>query len=861
MDEEQLAFLADPGIPNGKAVQTTIPNTASFQTEDLDAYDSDCDDVSNTKAVLMDNLSNYGSDVISEVPHFEPYHTDMDNQSVHAMQSFEQHLNIDLSTLISSQHVASPVIDDEETLILEKVSRSKMPAKQNNPMLKEKKVNTTPINYVELNRLSEDFGKRFVPEQELSNEQAFWLETSHPNTDQSASSPIKIEAPKLTMQLNQENFQMDSLSNNQNALEIPEYFENNHLKAQLQAKDTTICKLKEHIISMRENNKEKKVKHEMNEIETINIELENSQIQEKVFVTTAFKSELSRLKGKHMLDNATTIAPEMFQLDIEPLSHRLKNNKDAHEDYLKKTIVNADTIRGLVERARKPNPSEPLLDSMQVYKTRLKYSTSTCRSQPTGNKKNDRISQKPSSNRKNKVEAQPRKVNKKNRVKEPICDVNVKHTMLNANSQLIFVKCKQCMFDANHDVCFLDFVNDMNMRAKSKFKSKKNKQHSIWKPTEIKVYSKRPKQVKSVGSSKTSKIVESTIAINSEPTHLWGSNATDVPSSSLVNDRTELITPDLICPSTYQLLRNSSGDSRPDLSFDKSASLKRLFGLAHASLVAIEPTVTLFRVFHTLYKQGDWFSFTKRRAPSPVCIDDNRSCMKHWKSGFFLIDRRAIPNAMVWRHPHLTIDDPRPATSSFNMADVHRLSAHVIKLRDMPKGVLVLSGLSRVWKNRFCDPVIWGADGNVMGIHDFLYHPEWTDTKVQEYDLFGLLGHPLQRLPSLPARRCPYQFEMFIPNNSTVLKLQTVEDLQGDALLHYDAEMELMNLILLSIPNYIYNSVDACTSAKDMWKRVERLMRGTTQNKVDRETHFTNKFDQFVAEPGEAIISVYNHFA
>ncbi|GJY89884.1 hypothetical protein Tco_0505080 [Tanacetum coccineum] len=102
---------------------------------------------------------------------------------------------------------------------------------------------------------------------------------------------------------------------------------------------------------------------------------------------------------------------------------------------------------------------------------------------------------------------------------------------------------------------------------------------------------------------------------------------------------------------------------------------------------------------------------------------------------------------------------------------------------------------------------------------------------------------------------------MFIPNNSTVSKLQTAEDLQGDALLHYDAEMELMNLILLSIPNDIYNSVDACTSAKDMWKRVERLMRGTIQNKVDRETRFTNEFDQFVAEPGEALVSVYNRFA
>nr|GEW84047.1 integrase, catalytic region, zinc finger, CCHC-type, peptidase aspartic, catalytic [Tanacetum cinerariifolium] len=46
-----------------------------------------------------------------------------------------------------------------------------------------------------------------------------------------------------------------------------------------------------------------------------------------------------------------------------------------------------------------------------------------------------------------------------------------------------------------------------------------------------------------------------------------------------------------------------------------------------------------------------------------------------------------------------------------------------------------------------------------------------------------------------------------------------------------------------------------------MWKRVERLMRGTIQNKVDRETRFTNDFDRFVAEPGEALVSVYNRFA
>ncbi|GKB55700.1 hypothetical protein Tco_0911886 [Tanacetum coccineum] len=105
----------------------------------------------------------------------------------------------------------------------------------------------------------------------------------------------------------------------------------------------------------------------------------------------------------------------------------------------------------------------------------------------------------------------------------------------------------------------------------------------------------------------------------------------------------------------------------------------------------------------------------ERRAPSPVCIDDNRSCMKHWKSGFFLIDQRAILDAMVWRHLNAAIDNPRPAAGSFNMVDVRRLSAHVIKLRDMLEGVLVLSELSRIWNSRVCDPVLRGAYGNGMG--------------------------------------------------------------------------------------------------------------------------------------------------
>ncbi|GJX86739.1 hypothetical protein Tco_0337513 [Tanacetum coccineum] len=107
----------------------------------------------------------------------------------------------------------------------------------------------------------------------------------------------------------------------------------------------------------------------------------------------------------------------------------------------------------------------------------------------------------------------------------------------------------------------------------------------------------------------------------------------------------------------------------------------------------------------------------------------------------------------------------------------------------------------------------------------------------------------------------PYVFRNITPTGSTIPRLQEVEDLQGDDLLYYDAEMELTNMILLSIPNEIYNSVDSCKTAKEMWDRVERLMRGTIQNQVDRETRFTNEFDQFVAEPGESLVSVYNRFA
>ncbi|GKB95374.1 hypothetical protein Tco_0981511 [Tanacetum coccineum] len=62
----QEVLHEDPRIAEVQVAHQTIPQNSAFQTEDLDAYDSDYDDISLAKAVLMENLSSYDSDFLSE---------------------------------------------------------------------------------------------------------------------------------------------------------------------------------------------------------------------------------------------------------------------------------------------------------------------------------------------------------------------------------------------------------------------------------------------------------------------------------------------------------------------------------------------------------------------------------------------------------------------------------------------------------------------------------------------------------------------------------------------------------------------------------------------------------------------------
>ncbi|GKC44496.1 hypothetical protein Tco_1062218 [Tanacetum coccineum] len=224
---------------------------------------------------------------------------------------------------------------------------------------------------------------------------------------------------EVDTQLNQELFQRDNSVSNQSAPSIDQYFEINEFKAQSQEKDTVIKKLKEQIKSLYGNKNENKVKKDFEEIETINIELDHrvskliaknehlkhtyKQLYDSIKPARirskeqCLKNELRKLKGKSVIacresvNKPKVITPVVHKVDLEPLSPKLKNNKEAHIDYIKITKENADTLCDIVEQARTSNPLDNALAYACMYTKQIQellvYVSDTCPSSPLKSKK------------------------------------------------------------------------------------------------------------------------------------------------------------------------------------------------------------------------------------------------------------------------------------------------------------------------------------------------------------------------------------------------------------------------------------------------------------------------------------------
>nr|GEX31068.1 hypothetical protein [Tanacetum cinerariifolium] len=499
LDEEQLAFLADPGISNAPVSHQTIPQNLAFQNEDLDAYDSDCDDLSSAKAVLMAYLSSCDPEVFFEVPYSDSYPNDMINQDVQEMHLkkhklmifkimryivtvisfrilnishldkenqtnklvnesliaelerykervtiFEQRLNVDLNKreklidsqmddLIQNRNAKLAAFQQEidtlkETLsnhVKEKESLSKTlivfktKSKEKESKYIEKKIVLEKQNkelekiICNMYRSTQAMHMLTKPQvlfddthkQALGYQNPFHLKKAHRiqptlydgSVIAKEHAVIFVIDDEETLILKEENeiTEVQTVFNQMKAAVDQSYVDKNAFEIQIQQsqeKDRVIRKLKDRIKSLSRKDSVENVTKDIDELETINIELEHK----KVFAITTLKNELRKLKGKNVTNTAisksnATIASGMFQLDIEAISHRLNNNRDAHEVYIEKTIENTDTLCRFVKRARTQNPSEPLLESAYVFTNHvpelLVYVSQTCPNSPKPSEK------------------------------------------------------------------------------------------------------------------------------------------------------------------------------------------------------------------------------------------------------------------------------------------------------------------------------------------------------------------------------------------------------------------------------------------------------------------------------------------
>ncbi|GJU46056.1 retrovirus-related pol polyprotein from transposon TNT 1-94 [Tanacetum coccineum] len=501
--------------------------------------------------------------------------------------------------------------DSEDTLMLAEESRSKMILKQQDPMMLEKKVNTKPVDYNVLNQLSQDFEKRFVPQTELSAEQAFCSLKSMTSSDPSSSCrPTKVEVPNELPKVSMVNTSLKKLKRHLAGFDVvvkerttattitegswgfehtkacfrdeiipfvkalkdlfntfDQYLIDELLEVQKvfhqieQVVEQHCLESKTFEIKMNQVlNENKQLLEQVIDKDTVNIIVNSSvnNASEKDLVITTPREELRKLKGKELdvtVVTKNTIDLEMLKIDVEPLALILFNNRTVHSDYLRHTQEQAAILREIVEQGHSENPIDSSLYSACRYTKQIQelliIIRQTC---PIIN------------NSRKKLEAvNPKNKDKRVRFTEPVTssgNTNIKpssssnlHSKLNVNSEPLCVKCNGCMLSDNHDLCVLDFINNVNARVKSKstftivgnacpltrittpaevpLRNPIALENDTPKPVVTLVYSRKSRKNKTNIPASKPKIVKSVSANKKEPSTSQGSTVSNVPSSSL----------------------------------------------------------------------------------------------------------------------------------------------------------------------------------------------------------------------------------------------------------------------------------------------------------------------------------------
>ncbi|GKD80826.1 hypothetical protein Tco_1347665, partial [Tanacetum coccineum] len=185
----------------------------------------------------------------------------------------------------------------------------------------------------------------------------------------------------------------------------------------------------------------------------------------------------------------------------------------------------------------------------------------------------------------------------------------------------------------------------------------------------------------------------------------------------------------------------------------------------------IVPSVNLFRVFYKIGKQGDWFTFERRVGPGSggKILNETFSGLKGWKKRFFFLDRRAIPQAMAWRHHDSDIHDPLP-TDGFHASDVVTLTNQSIDIRPVPSGLLFHAGLATTWEFSGFLPVFKDTEGNVVTMSEYLRFPFLDGATIEQGDALSARDAITQRTTG------PLPVNQSLPEKTARLKEVEIPD-------------------------------------------------------------------------------------
>nr|GEV13113.1 copia protein [Tanacetum cinerariifolium] len=588
-----------------------ITNNAAYQADDLDAYDSDCDDINSSKIVLMANLSHYGSNNLAEAAvHNSNFPVQQDALILSVIEQLKtQVVNC---TKINQDNKS---VNETLTAELERYKDQVRIFKEGNNADKE---SDSCVQSMKINNLKKTLSEYLKEKESLKQtvtllKNDFQKEESRKiDRELALEKQIELCAEQVFWSQNSVNSKELNLSTRHTQVEVPKEL------PKVSMVNSSLKKLKFHLASFD---------------------------VEKVLVITALKDTLRKLKGKAVVDEAVTlhhIDLELLKIDVAPLAPKLKNNRTVHYDYLKHTQEETATLRELVANERLLNPLNTSLD----------YACNT---------KKDRTQQTQSRAKKNKLECYPRNVRTSLQNKKSVVNTkdiaSVPNSKLNVKSDLQCVTCNGCLCSDNHDSCVLEFINFVNARVKSKSAKKPLNKFFLkptgkvftnirykWRPTgrtftivgntcpltmitittkvPLKkpiplesntskpvvtlVYSRKPKEYRINVLVSKSKINKSLFADKREPNKSWGSMISNVPSSSTVE-----------CRNDHVAKIMGYGDYKI-----RNVTISRVYfveGLGH----------NLFSVGQ-FYDSDIEVAFRDMMASSPICLLSKASNSKSW---------------------------------------------------------------------------------------------------------------------------------------------------------------------------------------------------------------------------------------